>query len=103
MSLGDLASAFNLLEDSVLPVKKARLALLLFTSPSRLIQARHNELIMDTVITTAKNLSLYTDEVDWPQLVKEITAKSENAETLDDLAPSLELLIKISGRWSHHP
>jgi carboxyl-terminal processing protease len=88
-------ASFNFLENVISPMKKALVALLIFTSLSSLSQSRHDELmaIMDTAITTAKNLSMYSGEVDWTVLVKEMSAKSENAETLNDLAPSLELMI----------
>ena len=56
--------------------------------------------ILDTSIVKAKELSLYSENVDWNSLENKIYESSKNAKELADLKPSFEIL--LNGLRDHH-
>jgi carboxyl-terminal processing protease len=49
--------------------------------------------ILDTVLRSAKQISLYSSTVNWDTLQKQIYLKAENAKTIEDLKPAFEFLL----------
>ncbi|GEM_PF-618022 len=56
--------------------------------------------IIKGAIEVSKSLSLYSNTTDWPAIEKEVYTSAENAESIDELKPALELL--LNGLRDHH-
>ncbi len=56
--------------------------------------------LLGSLITKAKETSLYSSTVNWDTLQKQIYAKAENAKTIEDLKPAFETL--LNGLRDHH-
>lgn len=79
-------------------MKQTRNYILLFCFVSMchisLGQKTETKLTLDKIIDHVENNSLYRNNVDWPLLKKEIYVLAENADSVPQLKPALDLMLK---------
>ena len=55
---------------------------------------------LDDVISKSKEISLYSNEVDWDDLEMKVHLSAEKAQTIEELKPAFEIL--LNGLGDHH-
>lgn len=56
--------------------------------------------LLDSVLEATRQTSMYATSVEWDSLAKQVHAKAENAQTVQDLKPALTML--LNGLRDHH-
>ncbi len=80
-------------------MKHLPLLLLFFIPTEGFNQSREQELkqVLDSTISRSKEISYYSNQVNWDSLSTSVHDKAEGAKTLDDLKPAFQTLINGMG------
>ena len=76
------------------PWKYILISLLISNSFTSCAQKSKTEIILDKIIEHAENNSLYREKVDWTSLKKEMYSLAKNADSVSQLKPALNLMLK---------
>jgi carboxyl-terminal processing protease len=80
---------------------KNSLTVLAFVSINAICSSQTNvKSLLDTVLFRTKETSMYVETIDWDSLQNQVYLKAENAMTVQDLKPALEIL--LNGLRDHH-
>lgn len=76
------------------PWKYILILLLISNSFTSCAQKSETEITLDKIIEHAENNSLYRENVDWTYLKKEMYSLAKNADSVSQLKPALNLMLK---------